>query len=72
MFRSRHSGVHTLTLSFRISADIDEEFCFGGFRTPMRQTLFTFTSAGFDVKAAFALVRERCSRATAFSTTEGW
>ena len=36
----------------------------------MRQTLLTFTSAGFDVKAAIALARERCSRATAFSTTE--
>ena len=40
----------------------------------MRQTLLTFTSAGFDVfKAAIALATdERCSRATTFSTTEGW
>ena len=40
----------------------------------MRQTLLTFASAGFDVfKAAIALATdERCSRATAFFTSEGW
>ena len=43
---------------------------YSGSEHPMRQTLLTFTSAGFDVKAAIALARERCSRATAFSTTE--